>query len=173
VRVSYQVTSYRKITYFKEEPLGGKFDVKFPPYVYETTGLWFELPHSMVALLLARFSMDLSTVADAVSSLATLCSAVVPLTAMCDRHDLGGDVIRPRDTEFAAPEAPLVMLYDALPGGNGICRSVAQRIQDVWRRALDVVRRCPCKEGCPSCVMSRGHAFHKKGAHALLELLCS
>jgi DEAD/DEAH box helicase domain-containing protein len=50
------------------------------------------------------------------------------------------------------PFVPTVFLYDNFPGGIGLSVPLYDLRDTVVAQALDLVRRCSCKQGCPACV---------------------
>jgi DEAD/DEAH box helicase domain-containing protein len=68
-----------------------------------------------------------------------------PFVVPCDRHDLG--------TLTSLKPTPTVYLHETVPGGIG----VAEKALEVWPKiletAIDIAERCPCKHGCPSCLV--------------------
>jgi DEAD/DEAH box helicase domain-containing protein len=90
----------------------------------------------------------------ALAGLAYLLQNLAPLYLMCDPGDLGAVV------QARAPETglPTVTLYDRTPGGAGLSVRLYELHDDLLEAALDVVRRCPCADGCPGCVGPAGDA---------------
>jgi len=90
----------------------------------------------------------------ALGGLAYLLRNLAPLYLMCDPGDLGAVV------QARAPETglPTVTLYDRTPGGAGLSVRLYELHGDLLEAALDVVRRCPCADGCPGCVGPAGDA---------------
>jgi len=88
----------------------------------------------------------------ALGGLAYLLRNLAPLYLMCDPGDLGAVV------QTRAPETglPTVTLYDRTPGGAGLSVRLYELHDDLLEAALDVVRRCPCADGCPGCVGPAG-----------------
>ncbi|MHA1268921.1 MAG: Zn-binding domain-containing protein [Candidatus Helarchaeota archaeon] len=76
--------------------------------------------------------------------------AILPLYAMCDRWDIGGV-----STEYH-PELPSasIFIYDAYPGGIGLVEKGFEIIKNWVKNVLNVIENCPCKNGCPGCIMS-------------------
>jgi DEAD/DEAH box helicase domain-containing protein len=84
----------------------------------------------------------------AMSGMAYLLRNLAPLHLMCDPGDLGSAVqIRALETGL-----PTVTLYDQAPGGAGLSARLYELQDELLEAALDVVRRCPCSDGCPGCV---------------------
>ena len=105
----------------------------------------------------------------ALSGLAYLLQNLAPLHLMCDPGDLGSAV------QAWAPETglPTVTLYDRAPGGAGLSVRLYELHDDLLEAALDVVRRCPCADGCPGCVgpAGDGEANTKVLTRRLLEVI--
>ena len=80
--------------------------------------------------------------------LATLLGAVAPLYLMCDPHDLGVA------TEPQAPGTglPTITIYEKIPAGIGYAPQLFALMPELLRAAHELVTRCPCEHGCPSCV---------------------
>ncbi|MBU0704639.1 MAG: DUF1998 domain-containing protein, partial [Chloroflexi bacterium] len=99
------------------------------------------------------------------SGLAYLLHSLAPLHLMCSPGDLGSAV------QARAPETglPTVTLYDRAPGGAGLSARLYELHAEMLEAALDVVRRCPCADGCPGCVGPDGDVG--PGAKALTSRL--
>jgi DEAD/DEAH box helicase domain-containing protein len=84
----------------------------------------------------------------AMGGMAYLLRNLAPLHLMCDPGDLGSAVqVRALETGL-----PTVTLYDQAPGGVGLSARLYELQDELLEAALDVVRRCPCSDGCPGCV---------------------
>jgi DEAD/DEAH box helicase domain-containing protein len=100
-----------------------------------------------------------------------------PLYVMCDVQDIGVVV----DSSNLRKDA--LFLYDRYPGGMGYAQRCADAMEDLMQAVYDVISKCPCERGCPSCVGSampafamsdmdsgsRGRIPDKAGALAILE----
>jgi DEAD/DEAH box helicase domain-containing protein len=67
-------------------------------------------------------------------------------------------------------------VYDGYPGGAGIAELGYEAAHGHLAATLETLRRCPCAEGCPSCVQSPkcgnlNEPLDKHGAIALLDAL--
>jgi DEAD/DEAH box helicase domain-containing protein len=49
---------------------------------------------------------------------------------------------------------PLIFIYDGYPGGVGYARAGTSVFPDWLQAAFDLLKECPCKNGCPRCVLS-------------------
>ena len=47
---------------------------------------------------------------------------------------------------------PTIFLFDAYPGGIGFSELLYDSHDGLLKAAEDLIRACPCKHGCPSCV---------------------
>lgn len=97
---------------------------------------------------------------------------LLPVFAPCDRWDIGGlsTVCHP-DTGLLT-----VFVHDGHAGGAGFADR-AYAVLPAWLTATrDLVRECPCAEGCPRCVVSPkcgngNHPLDKAAAVALLSVV--
>jgi DEAD/DEAH box helicase domain-containing protein len=143
-------------------------ELDLPPVVYESVGLWFEPPQTAIAGLLQEKRHPMGSLH--ASEHASL--ALTPLFALCDRNDLGGISF----TRHTGTGGAAVFLYDGHPGGLGLANRAYAVLDELFMRVLELVRDCPCDEGCPSCVHSPkcGHGnqpLDKQGCIRLLEHL--
>jgi DEAD/DEAH box helicase domain-containing protein len=84
----------------------------------------------------------------ALSGLAYVLRSLAPMHLMCDPADLGSAVqARSPDTGL-----PTVTIFDRVPGGAGLSARLYELHTELLEAALDVVGRCACSDGCPSCV---------------------
>ena len=89
--------------------------------------------------------------APVLARLGTLIKNVAPVFLLCDPRDIGV-AERLKDTHFG--EATLYV-FDSYPGGSGLSEALVNRLTEVLAAATDLVRGCPCREGCPSCIGPR------------------
>jgi DEAD/DEAH box helicase domain-containing protein len=167
VEVSVKVYAYQKrrlLTHEVLETLG----LDLPTQTLRTRALWYALPPERLAPL----EMDEYTMAGGLHALEHASIAMLPLFAMCDRWDIGGmsTVFHP-DTGQAT-----IFIYDAYPGGVGIAARGFRLAARHLSATREMVERCPCSEGCPSCIQSPkcgsgNEPLHKKAAVELLRLL--
>jgi DEAD/DEAH box helicase domain-containing protein len=99
---------------------------------------------------------------------------LLPLLATCDRWDLGGlsTAMHP-DTGAAT-----IFIHDSVPGGAGFAERAFQQRAELLPAVRDMVKACPCEDGCPACIQSPkcgngNQLLNKAGAIALLEALTS
>ncbi len=95
---------------------------------------------------------------------------LAPLEVMCDDNDLGSYADPAAD--FAA-RRPAILIYDAIPAGIGLAKSLYNEHGQLLRNAYELVSHCGCQDGCPSCVgpVAENGAGGKKETLYLLQLL--
>ena len=145
VRMRSQVIGYRRLRQFSEEVLED-VPLEMPATDFETMALWWDLPRDLPREL-ARRGLDFLGGLHAAEHAAI---GILPLFAMCDRWDIGG-LSTPRHPDTDAAQ---IFIYDGFPGGVGIAEKGFELLPELWAATLDVIRGCPCADGCPSCVQS-------------------
>ena len=84
----------------------------------------------------------------ALGGLAYALGNLAPLFLMCDPRDVGVmSEARSKETRL-----PTITLYDRAPEGLGLAEQLYALHAELLRGAHDLVRACPCREGCPACV---------------------
>ena len=83
------------------------------------------------------------------AALAYLIGNLAPFFVMCAPNDLG---VHSEDKSPLAMGAPVVAIYDNLPGGIGLSRKLYELHEQLLFAAMDRVKGCGCKNGCPACV---------------------
>ena len=137
-----------------------------PPQQFITEALWFDLPQKAIDRVTAE-RLDSAGGLHAVEHAAI---ALLPLFALCDRNDIGG-VSTPFHPDTGKAQ---IFIYDAYPGGIGIAEKGFDIIADLWAATLHTIEKCPCQDGCPSCVQSpkcgnNNKPLDKEAAKILLE----
>ncbi|WP_235896515.1 DEAD/DEAH box helicase [Oceanidesulfovibrio marinus] len=145
LRVTEFVTGYEKRK-VKGGTLMTIVPLDLPPMVFETEGVWIEIPTSVQRLAEDQFYHFMG----GIHALEHAMIGILPLIVMTDRNDLGG-ISTPMHPQVGLPA---VFVYDAAPGGVGLTRLAFAKAEELMERTLDVVASCPCDLGCPSCVHS-------------------
>ena len=147
VDVSWQTVAFKKIKFETKENIGlGPVDI--PPQNLATTALWL-MPDESVRQAMKQSGLR---TAEGVAGLRNLAVVALPMVAMCDPRDVGG-VIDSKNLGHTT-----MILYDRYPGGLGYAEKGFQFIEQLLGICLEMVRDCPCEEGCPSCVGLPDHA---------------
>jgi DEAD/DEAH box helicase domain-containing protein len=170
VSVSEQVIAYAR----KSVRDGSTIDIVpmlMPETTFETEAIWF-CPEPAQLEGLEQMPKLLGTLHAAEHTLI----ALLPLWAMCDRWDIGG-----LSTNVHYQTArPTIFVYDGHAGGVGITARGFASFEGWVEDTTALLRQCPCKSGCPSCVQSPkcgnlNEPLDKEGSRKLLErmLACS
>jgi DEAD/DEAH box helicase domain-containing protein len=164
MNVTSAVVGFRKMAHDGRQMLGEE-PLELPPQSYDTVGVRVAPgPEWAVA--------DSPEMLGAVHGLEHALMAVAPVIAACDRRDLGSAwfSVDPSDLE------PSVYVFDAMPGGVGLCEALFAGRAAWLDAALRLVESCKCEGGCPACLYSAhceamNEHLSKAGAVAVLRSL--
>jgi DEAD/DEAH box helicase domain-containing protein len=167
VRVNRQIVGFKKIKFYTLENVGaGKLSM--PEQEMHTTAFWLRFP----AEFLGRFP-DLTPTEkqNGLTGLGNALRSMAALRLMCDPRDLGVAL------GTAPPPAvfePDLYLYDNYPGGVGQSAPLYEMTDRLLRDTAELLARCPCGDGCPSCVGPVGEIGErgKAAAMRILGALC-
>lgn len=149
ISVQSDVSQFKKIRFRTHENVG-----------YGQIALPEEMMHTRALMIIFESSGDLGAVlaeldpvgrTSVVARLGAVIKNVAPVFLMCDPGDIGVSE-RLCDPHF---ELPTLYVFDMYPGGTGLAETLALRLAEVVAAADRLVRRCPCSEGCPSCIGPR------------------
>jgi DEAD/DEAH box helicase domain-containing protein len=167
VEVRTQVVGFKRKRVFSEEVISRE-PLDLPPHRFETVALWWTAPEALRRQI-ERAGLDF---AGGLHAAEHACIGLLPLFALCDRRDIGG-VSTPchLDTGVAT-----IFIYDGHAGGVGIAERGYQGLEALWSSAAQLVRECPCEDGCPSCIQSpkcgnNNDILDKTAARIILEWL--
>ena len=164
VLVRSQVARFKKIRFHTHENIGYG-DINLPEDEMQTRALillFGDDTEGGKALSL----MDEAAKGLALSGAGSLFKRIAPVYLLCDPRDLGV-VERVRDPHFGTSA---LYIYDKYPGGTGLAESLAMKAGELFKNVSLALERCPCKNGCPSCVGPEGN---KKGTMDLLRVLAN
>ncbi|MBN1312617.1 MAG: DUF1998 domain-containing protein, partial [Anaerolineae bacterium] len=105
----------------------------------------------------------------ALSGLGTVLHNLAPLFLMCAPGDIG--VVSEHKSTYT--HLPTITIYDHISGGLGLSEQLYDLHTDLLKSALDMVRDCPCSDGCPACIGPPGEVETdtKKLTITLLEAM--
>lgn len=151
VKLSFgQVEVTTQVIAFQKKLLDGKVigmeELDLPTLEFQTEAMWIELPDSITE----KLKLDKYSLAGGIHAVEHAGIAMLPMFAMCDRWDIGG---------MSTPLHPhtgkaTIFIYDGFEGGIGIARRGFWAAEDHLKRTLEVIKDCPCQDGCPSCIQS-------------------
>jgi len=117
-----------------------------PPLVFETEGLWIEIPEAVQK----RIEREQYHFMGGIHALEHGAISIFPLLVLCDRNDVGG-IAHPFHEQLSRAA---VFIYDGYPGGVGLARKAFEKIEELLHLTRKAIGDCPCELGCPSCVHS-------------------
>jgi DEAD/DEAH box helicase domain-containing protein len=194
VLVRSQVVGFKKIRFFTNENVGAG-QLELPENEMHTTSYWITLARPLLESLPYTISERQSGMFGLLHAL----ESVATLLLMCDARDLGtaiGERPPAPDAEetFVLNEAkdlranarnpwmsgekeffePNLYLFDAYPGGIGFSEPLFRAHELLVHKTRELIRACPCEQGCPSCVGPAGDLAPraKEAAIAILDRLC-
>jgi DEAD/DEAH box helicase domain-containing protein len=164
LRVTERVRGYHRRRIAGRE-LVSTHPLELPPLVFETVGLWLDLPGAL------RDQVERSggDFAGAIHALEHAAIALFPLLAIADRSDLGG-ISNPFHPQTGRP---VIFIYDGHPGGIGLSAQGFEGLDTLLRETRELIAGCSCAGGCPSCVQSPkcGNGNRPLDKHRALLLL--
>jgi DEAD/DEAH box helicase domain-containing protein len=167
VTVTNQVVAYQRTRASTNERIEiVALDV--PPRTLRTEAFWF----TVTPELLDAAGVVPVQIISAVHAAEHALIGMLPRFTICDRWDVGGVSM----AMHPATGVPTIFVYDGYPGGAGIARLAFEDSAAHVRATYELVRACPCRAGCPSCVQSPkcgnwNEFLDKTAAIATLELL--
>jgi DEAD/DEAH box helicase domain-containing protein len=151
VLVRSQVTKFKKLRFRTHENIGYG-DITLPEEEMQTRSLALLFPPESESGKVLK-EMDEQKVGEALYGAGNLIRNIAPVFLLCDPRDLG-IAERARDPHFGVPA---LYIYDKYPGGTGLTESLAGRVEPLLDAIREALGRCPCKNGCPSCVGAGGN----------------
>jgi len=142
--------------------------LSLPPLTFSTVGFWFNISEEIQNEIETKgfdFQGGIHAVEHAMI-------AMSPIFAMCDRRDIGGF-----STSFHPDtKSPTIFIYDGFEGGIGISEALYTKIYELWKKTYQLIEKCECKDGCPSCIFSpkcgnENDPLDKKAAILILNRL--
>ena len=141
VTVTTTIPMFKKIRFGSRDSLGFE-QLELPPQTLETVSMWLAPGEGQLEPIRQAGQVP----GEALVGLANVLVQVAPLFVMCDEQDIGAVV----DSSCLGRDA--VFVHDRYPGGMGFAQRILDRLEEILSAASEVVARCRCPDGCPSCV---------------------
>ena len=145
LKVTDTVTGFQRRLVQGQKLLSSEL-LDLPPQVFETEGLWLEIPFP----LQQELEQEKMHFMGGIHALEHGAIGIFPLVVLCDRNDVGG-IAYPFHPQLGRAA---VFIYDGYAGGVGLSRQAFHEIGELLRLTLLAIETCPCEVGCPSCVHS-------------------
>ncbi|MGI6481957.1 MAG: DEAD/DEAH box helicase [Methanobacterium sp.] len=136
-----------KEKFYKYQTIEGRrvySKLNVPPYIYESKGMWFEIPSSSINHLEKKINDDEITYQSINGVLRSLL-ALFHFYVMCDPCDIRG---------YCDVNNHKIFIYDSHPGGIGLSKKGIDVFLDLVKATCKMVETCPCDEGCAACIYS-------------------
>jgi len=143
LEVTERYVGYRIIL---RDRLIGMGSLDLPPLTFKTVGLWFTVPDGILKPVREHNRNTAGGLHGAEHALI----AVMPFHVLCDRWDIGG-LSTPRHPDTGLPT---IFVYDGFEGGMGLTEKAFKLFGEIAAMTLELVRDCPCEDGCPACIYS-------------------
>ena len=150
VTINILPSIFKKIKLTTFENIGSG-PIYLPEEELHTSATWLEFKQTDTALAE-------KTLEQLLQGIANVLGHVAPIHVMCDRNDI--HVVA--QIKAAHTQLPTIFLYDHYPGGIGLAEDVYKRFDHVRDAAKNLIRNCPCKDGCPSCIGTEIEGIHAK-----------
>jgi len=143
-------------------------ELELPPIVFETVGLWMELPEALRRMIVTRERHFMG----GIHATEHAAIALFPLLAICDRNDIGG-ISYPLHPQLGRSA---IFIYDGYPGGVGLAAKGYEALEDLLDRTRRLIEGCGCETGCPSCIHSPkcgngNQPLDKQASRLILQVL--
>lgn len=134
---------FKKIKLETHENLGWG-DIHTPETEMHTQGAWILIPEDHPV----RAGLAESELGAMLAGVSYSIGVVSPLFVLCDPRDMRfrSEV---RSTVF---HKPAIFFYDSFPGGMELSHRVLENLAGIALSAHELVSRCGCANGCPSCI---------------------
>jgi DEAD/DEAH box helicase domain-containing protein len=141
VSVRAMATIFKKIKFETHENIGSG-PIYLPEEELQTSATWITLEEGITAKLKGDgLEKSLLGIAHALKH-------VAPLLLMCEPMDVQ---VVPQ-VKSTHDEKPVVYFYDRYPGGVGLSEKAYDQINELLHKSRELIRGCPCRSGCPSCI---------------------
>jgi DEAD/DEAH box helicase domain-containing protein len=145
LKVTEHILTYEKRRLPGQELLG-LVGLELPPQVFETIGMWLEIPDPVKQSVSAGGGHFMG----GIHALEHILIGMFPLFTLADRYDIGG-ICHPTHPQVGRAA---IFIYDGYPGGVGLSARAYEIVEALLQRAWESMAACPCEDGCPSCIHS-------------------
>ncbi len=145
VEVATQVTGYQLRNSSSHKVIASE-TLDVPASQLNTRAVWYSFDDALID----RARIDPADLGGALHAAEHAAIGILPLFTICDRWDVGGV-----STDWLESTGqPTVVIHDAYPGGAGMAEMAFEAADRHLSATLEVLRKCRCSDGCPSCVQS-------------------
>ncbi|MGQ9735169.1 MAG: DEAD/DEAH box helicase [Thermaceae bacterium] len=138
-----KVVGYAKKQFIRETVLE-EVALEMPEISFPTEAVWFHPPEALPAPLLPG----------GIHALEHALIGLLPLFVLAERQDIGGLSYPFYPYPLPSKGGATIFIYDGYPGGVGYARAAARVFPEWIKAAYELLKTCPCEEGCPRCILS-------------------
>jgi DEAD/DEAH box helicase domain-containing protein len=142
VSVTTLTPMYKKVKFHTHENVG-RGEINLPEQEIHTTSFWLSFNQDFLDNIEKRAGDP----GEGLRALANVLNNVVPLFVMSDPRDIR--VVHMIRSPFH--ELATIYIYDNYPGGVGFSQKIYMMPDELLRVSLELLEKCPCIAGCPSC----------------------
>src|SRR4030042_2506051 len=113
----------------------GQVPLDLPPQIFETVGMWLEIPDEVKAAVYAAGRHFMG----GIHALEHVLISMFPLFALADRYDIGG-ISHPAHPQVGRAA---IFIYDGYPGGGGLAARAYEIVGDLLQRNKELIEACP------------------------------
>lgn len=124
-------------------------ELDLSPIKYKTKGLWFTFPGAIIDILEKSYT-GTDIFAGSLHGAEHALIAMFPLLVLCDRYDIGGL----STTYHPETGKATIFIHDAYENGIGLTEKAVELMEKLIEVTCDMVKKCDCVNGCPSCIYS-------------------
>jgi DEAD/DEAH box helicase domain-containing protein len=145
VSVKEAVPAYKMIQFHNRQNLGFE-PIRENLFTHlETEAMWYLIPQNVDNIINAYTQFNYY------SGIKHALLTAARMRTMATSADIGGTIFNTVEKEGEVKRA-YVILYDLYPGGLGYTEKAYDFSQEILQDAINLVKNCRCKDGCPACV---------------------
>ena len=163
IKVTALVKIFKKMKFDTGESLGYG-PVRLPETDMHTQAMWMTLPQE------SSLKYPKDSLQNGMLGICNTLRIVCPLYLMCAGHDIAVSY----QVKSPFTDLPTLIIYDNSPGGIGLAEKAYPMRKVLLTQALQLIERCDCEAGCPSCVGPVGEVGadgKQLAVHLLKDLL--
>ncbi|WP_078546198.1 DEAD/DEAH box helicase [Litchfieldia alkalitelluris] len=149
VTVTAMPTIFKKIKMSTFENIGSG-PIHLPEEELHTSATWLDIHDQL--------NLGTKTLEQVLLGISNVLKHVVPVLVMCDSNDVH---VVPQ-IKATHSGLPTIYLYDRYPGGIGLADEIYKRMNEVITSSINLITKCPCEDGCPSCIGNEVESMHAK-----------
>ncbi|MFZ3591344.1 DEAD/DEAH box helicase [Bacillus sp. DJP31] len=138
LEITRRLWGYKKVNLFGGSSTDLIEDGNMYPVKYSTEGLWIQLKRDNTNEINEG---TLHVIEHAIAS-------AIPTIVKCSHSDFSLlSSFNLKEFNFI----PTIVCYETSGGGAGIMEVVEQRLLHILKKGLEILKSCPCSNGCPNC----------------------